>query len=125
MNKANKPQARNVARYVGEDGDTGSWVDGKKTYVGRVKEYWPGKGYGFIACQETQGIFQGDVFLHKKQVEEANLEKGNLVTFSVEINSKSRPQARNVERVKAPSYASESGRQAAPQSEADIQMEDA
>lgn len=122
MNKAKKPQARNVARFVGESADTGSWVDGNKTYVGRVDKYWPAKGYGFIACEETRGIFQSDVFLHKNQAEEANLQRMHLVTFSVEINSKGRPQARNVERVSAPSYAS---REPSAPAEADVQMEDA
>mmetsp|Transcript_19883 Transcript_19883/g.46529 ORF Transcript_19883/g.46529 Transcript_19883/m.46529 type:complete len:273 (+) Transcript_19883:68-886(+) len=121
LNKEKKPQARNVARCMG---DGKSWLDGSKTYVGRVKQYWPEKGFGFIACEETQSIFQCDVFLHKKQMEDAQLERGNLVTFSVEVNAKSRPQARNVERVSTPSYASAAATEPAEESSS-VQMEDA
>eukprot|EP00913_Durusdinium_trenchii_P003912 g3621.t1 len=53
MNEAGKPQAVNVERRVGSH-----WIDFSKVYVGTVKEYWPDKGFGFIACPETQMVFQ-------------------------------------------------------------------
>lgn len=94
MNEAGKPQAVNVERRVGSH-----WIDFSKVYVGTVKEYWPDKGFGFIACPETQMVFQSDIFLHKNEVEKNSLVKGNRVTFSVQVNNKNRPQARYVERL--------------------------
>lgn len=92
MNKKGRPQARNLQRHVPFG------VPPEKTFVGRVKAFSPAKGFGFIACDDTRNIFNSDIFLHKIQFETAGLEMGCLATFTVEVNAKGRPQARNVAR---------------------------
>jgi len=93
MNKAGRPQARNVERYV-----EGGWVPSTKSFLGRVKGFREDLGYGFIACEDTRNIFNADIFLHRNQYEAAGLVQGALATFTVEVNAKGRPQARNVTR---------------------------
>jgi len=110
-NKAGRPQARNVERYVEGAPPT-------KSFVGKVKSYSDELGYGFIQCEDTQNIFSGDIFLHKRQFDSAALERGCMVTFTVEINPKGRPQARNVEKFvpgAATEGSQEGAQQAAPQ----------
>eukprot|EP00415_Alexandrium_ostenfeldii_P004869 UN4869 len=116
MNKAGRPQARNVFRHVGE-----VWVPPTKNFVGRVKAFSKEKGFGFIECDDTRHIFNSDIFLHWKQFEEAGLEKGCLATFTVEVNAKGRPQARNVARFTPGSFTDSV---AAPEAEAGVVVEE-
>jgi len=93
MNKAGRPQARDVDRYVDS-----SVVPPTKTFVGRVKGFREDLGYGFLSCEDTRNIFSGDIFIHRNQYAPAELEPGCLATFTIEVNTQGRPQARNVAR---------------------------
>ncbi|CAE7590769.1 unnamed protein product [Symbiodinium sp. CCMP2592] len=53
-----------------------------------------GFGYGFIDCEETKLRFTRDVYVHRNQLE--GLQIGDEVTFTLMLNSKGEPQARNV-----------------------------
>jgi len=99
MNRNGKPQARSIEPFAEEPP-----VSPTKNFVGKVKKYSADQGYGFVECEETFSIFKGDIFLHRNQVEAANIVQGNLVTFSVEVSSKGQPQARNVERIVTNSF---------------------
>ena len=50
--------------------------------------------YGFIECEETKLRFSRDVYVHRKQME--GLQIGDQVSFTLMLNSKGEPQARNV-----------------------------
>eukprot|EP00929_Paragymnodinium_shiwhaense_P115073 TRINITY_DN83689_c0_g1_i1.p1 TRINITY_DN83689_c0_g1~~TRINITY_DN83689_c0_g1_i1.p1 ORF type:complete len:272 (-),score=77.15 TRINITY_DN83689_c0_g1_i1:126-941(-) len=70
-------------------------------YVGKVKSFAPGKGYGFIECAKLSEEHDCDVFLHERElhgVRSAAEVQGDVVTFAVEMNKDGRPQARDVER---------------------------
>merc|ERR1719323_2213478 len=70
-------------------------------FIGKIKSYAPMQGYGFIECDDTFQVYESDVFLHRMQVQDGRLgrpQKGDTVRFSVEMNKKGRPQARNVDR---------------------------
>lgn len=72
-------------------------------HVGEIKSFAQQQGYGFIQCDDTFARYKNDVFLHKKQVDEAGLRKISLkdkLRFTVELNKNGRPQARKVERFK-------------------------
>lgn len=65
------------------------------TYIGYLKSYNPGQGYGFIACDDTFKIHKSDVFIHKAQIEEKSdgaPEIGQWVEFIVKPNDKNQPQ---------------------------------
>jgi len=94
INEKGQPQAKNVER---RDGKMEGTQSSDKTFVGRVKSYYPKQGFGFIECDETSSIYNSDIFLHKNQAEEASVEKGNMVTFSVQVMN-GKPQAREVVR---------------------------
>lgn len=69
---------------------------------GYIRMYNPAKGWGFICCEE----FDGDIFLHSKHmVSHAPREyighfhsnqEGQQVSFDLDLQHKSRPQALNV-----------------------------
>lgn len=80
LNSKGRPQARDVRRR----------------FEGKVKSYFLQNGYGFIACSE-QGLFDGDVFLHKNQADKLKLTIGDEVTFAVQVSDKGQAQARNVQ----------------------------
>jgi len=62
---------------------------------GVVKSFNMDNGYGFIACPELQEMgFTNDVFLHQQQRGEAKV--GEEVIFTVYLNSKGQPQAKDL-----------------------------
>eukprot|EP01064_Diplonema_japonicum_P020938 TRINITY_DN304_c1_g1_i3.p1 TRINITY_DN304_c1_g1~~TRINITY_DN304_c1_g1_i3.p1 ORF type:complete len:223 (+),score=78.14 TRINITY_DN304_c1_g1_i3:68-736(+) len=61
---------------------------------GAVKSFNTTSGFGFIECEEVQRRYHRDVFLHKAQAGEVSV--GTKVEFSIDINSKGMPQARDV-----------------------------
>lgn len=63
-------------------------------YTGRIKSYNSEKGFGFIECQATQMLYNRDVFLHKAQI--GDMQPGQWVMFSCEINKTGMPQAKDV-----------------------------
>ncbi|KAJ9447308.1 hypothetical protein DIPPA_11524 [Diplonema papillatum] len=62
--------------------------------LGMVKSFSTGSGFGFIECEEVQRRYRRDAFLHRAQAGEVTV--GNVVEFSVDVNEKGMPQARDV-----------------------------
>jgi len=80
----------------------GGSSDGPGTrYVGRLQNYSQKNGYGFLACDDTKAKYNADVFLHKAQYNELQVQSGGyiqigaMVEFSVE-EKEGKPQARQV-----------------------------
>eukprot|EP01059_Diplonema_ambulator_P033605 TRINITY_DN7119_c0_g1_i1.p1 TRINITY_DN7119_c0_g1~~TRINITY_DN7119_c0_g1_i1.p1 ORF type:complete len:293 (+),score=97.37 TRINITY_DN7119_c0_g1_i1:70-879(+) len=65
---------------------------------GTVKSFSNSSGFGFIECTEVQRKYSRDVFLHKAQAGDA-VTVGTKVEFSIDINAKGMPQARDVKLV--------------------------
>jgi cold shock CspA family protein len=63
-------------------------------YIGFVREYNSRRGFGFIICAETWMIYKHDVFLHRYQAR--RISAGDQVIFSIDLNARGQPQARNV-----------------------------
>ena len=65
-------------------------------WMGRIKRYQDGPmgGYGFIDCDDLKLRYGRDVYIHKHQM--AGLQIGDEVSFTIALNSKGEPQARNV-----------------------------
>lgn len=92
LNAQGRPQATDVRRFLDQ-----VEVETTAIFVGTVKRFSADMGYGFIACEETQRKFGGDIFLHKNQAEEAgDLQEGDGVSFTVQVSSRGQAQARNV-----------------------------
>lgn len=68
-------------------------------FVGTMKSFSPDHGFGFIECPATHSVYNRDVFLHQKQMGATGLVVGDRVQFSVELNARGQPQARNVLKV--------------------------
>ena len=71
---------------------------GEERYIGRIKRYQDGPlgGYGFIDCDEVKSRFSRDVYIHKNQM--IGFQIGDEVSFTIALNNKGEPQARNVMR---------------------------
>jgi cold shock CspA family protein len=63
-------------------------------FAGRIKSFNAQKGFGFIECPEAHAIYGRDVFLHKAQI--GDFSTGSEVTFCVDTNKASMPQARDI-----------------------------
>lgn len=70
----------------------------EERYIGRIKRYQDGPmgGYGFIDCDEVKTRFSRDVYIHKNQM--IGFQIGDEVSFTIALNNKGEPQARNVMR---------------------------
>eukprot|EP00930_Biecheleria_cincta_P059898 TRINITY_DN45611_c0_g1_i1.p1 TRINITY_DN45611_c0_g1~~TRINITY_DN45611_c0_g1_i1.p1 ORF type:complete len:550 (-),score=55.81 TRINITY_DN45611_c0_g1_i1:23-1672(-) len=69
-------------------------------YVGKIVSFNSSKGWGYINCPELFAIYQKDVFLHKDYVAEGDaFDAQDMVSFSVELNEKGMPQARDIRAV--------------------------
>lgn len=106
INKSGKPQARNVVLEKGVN-SVEAPVDPSLSKVvgevfnGHIKSFNIGRGLGFIVCPDLQRAFGGrDIYLSKTHAPEGRLTAGQEVKFSLWIDRKGQPQARNVELVK-------------------------
>ena len=64
-------------------------------FMGRVKSYQPGTGYGFIECEETYRYFRRDVYLRRHQLEQLDIRTvpmGTDILFRVVVPD-GKPQA--------------------------------
>ena len=68
----------------------------EERFIGRVKRFQegPGGGYGFIDCDEAKLRFTRDIYIHRNQM--VGLQIGDEVSFTIVLNNKGEPQARNV-----------------------------
>eukprot|EP00439_Symbiodinium_sp_Y106_P065630 s1513_g10.t1 len=77
-----------------------SWAPADRSneerFIGRVKRFQdgPAGGYGFIDCDETKLRFTRDIYIHRNQM--IGLQIGDEVSFTISLNNKGEPQARNV-----------------------------
>mmetsp|Transcript_81448 Transcript_81448/g.143840 ORF Transcript_81448/g.143840 Transcript_81448/m.143840 type:complete len:452 (+) Transcript_81448:93-1448(+) len=62
---------------------------------GTVKSFSQTTGFGFVACEEIQQVYQRDVYLDKSNIPQ-NWRVGQFVEFSVTFNNRSQPQAKRV-----------------------------
>eukprot|EP01059_Diplonema_ambulator_P004626 TRINITY_DN14340_c0_g1_i1.p1 TRINITY_DN14340_c0_g1~~TRINITY_DN14340_c0_g1_i1.p1 ORF type:complete len:394 (+),score=46.97 TRINITY_DN14340_c0_g1_i1:77-1258(+) len=79
----------------------------EQVYMGVVKSFTQGSGpdgkggFGFIKCDDTERLYERDVFLHRNQLTEGpntprDFVVGMKLTFQVQLNARNMPQARNV-----------------------------
>eukprot|EP00439_Symbiodinium_sp_Y106_P050546 s1863_g6.t1 len=66
------------------------------TYVGQIKSV--GGAYGFIACEDLRDSFTRDVYVSRTAYA-GKWEVGTLVSFTVVVNDKGKPQARDVQQI--------------------------
>merc|ERR1740121_1753108 len=78
------PEATNV-RSMGH-------VDEHQIYAGSVKLFNREKGWGFVTCDETQRLFNKDIFIHKKDLGGHIPTEGESVSFQVIISESGRPE---------------------------------
>eukprot|EP00415_Alexandrium_ostenfeldii_P001484 UN1484 len=104
INKNGKPQARQV---VLEDVGPGSQMlsggpgatagIAEKVYVGRVKSFNVGRGFGFVMCSELMHTFGGrDIYVSKGHAPEGRLTPGQEVQFHLQVDRYGQPQARDI-----------------------------
>merc|ERR1712048_365600 len=72
------------------DGELGNLFEGS------VKSFSEEKGWGFLEGAQLQEVFGKDIFLHKRELDGENPSKGDIFTFSVEIDKLGQPVAKNV-----------------------------
>lgn len=65
----------------------------KSSYAGTVKSFNPGKGWGFIECEETFTLYGKDVFVMRTGLPRGYAEKGDQVKFTV-FDGKTGPEAK-------------------------------
>lgn len=82
------PHAINIRPFAAQ-------VSVEQTFVGIVKSFNEGKGWGFIESESARQLFQQDVFLHTKELHGVSAAAGTQVQFSVDIST-GRPAAKNV-----------------------------
>lgn len=90
----------------GKDGKKGKKRDGPMPgkpdehevvgeFQGVIKSFNPKSGYGFISCPDLKEVgCPNDVFLHHQQL--GGFEVGSTVQFTVYMNSKGQPQAKDL-----------------------------
>eukprot|EP00928_Gymnodinium_smaydae_P008670 TRINITY_DN1315_c1_g2_i1.p1 TRINITY_DN1315_c1_g2~~TRINITY_DN1315_c1_g2_i1.p1 ORF type:complete len:463 (-),score=112.66 TRINITY_DN1315_c1_g2_i1:103-1491(-) len=86
--------ARNPGAALAGAGVPGA-VPGQ-AYMGAIKEFDAGKGFGFISCDQTRGIYGKDVFLLRSALREQPANPGDPVQFTVQMGEKG-PVAHNVQ----------------------------
>jgi len=73
--------------------DSREGVEG--TYLGTIKSYNPQKGWGFVACDDTQQLYGKDILVLADELPSGNTTQGQQVYFSVSQGRKG-PLATNV-----------------------------
>jgi len=64
-------------------------------FTGTIKNFNDSKGFGFIECEQSLAIYNKDVFVHKRELNEAPAKSGDQVQFQVDISG-GRPAAKSV-----------------------------
>lgn len=115
LNEKGMPQARDIRPSAARGSQRGGAIPaqamqapkrqrhgaaGKNFYTGKIVSFNPSKGWGYINCQELFATYQKDVFLHQDYMAEGSaFDAGDMVSFSVELNEKGMPQARDIRAV--------------------------
>lgn len=63
-------------------------------FMGTIKSFAEGTGYGFIECPEIKAQFACDVFLHYTQ--RRNYKVGNKIKFTAVLNKDGKPNAKDL-----------------------------
>lgn len=63
-------------------------------FKGKIKSWWPEKGYGFLDCTETYEVYACDIYINRLAI--GLFQKGDEVHFSVELNKEGKPQGKNL-----------------------------
>eukprot|EP00933_Yihiella_yeosuensis_P013637 TRINITY_DN12536_c0_g1_i3.p1 TRINITY_DN12536_c0_g1~~TRINITY_DN12536_c0_g1_i3.p1 ORF type:complete len:616 (-),score=164.19 TRINITY_DN12536_c0_g1_i3:127-1974(-) len=87
-------------------------------FTGTVTRIDKTKGFGFIKSDQTQALYNQDIFLHTSECGGADLGQGDTVSFTTELVPGKGPQARTVIKIasaQAPGMPMMSGVQAVPQ----------
>jgi len=75
---------------------------GDKRYIGIVKSFNQGNGYGFLSSEEITRNFGQDIFAHQLEIDKLNgtensaLIPGTPISFTVVANKRGQPQAREL-----------------------------
>lgn len=96
LNAKRQPQALDVTPSVSPGRDPRE----RQRFVGCVRNLFPDRGFGFIKCDETQQKFGKDVYLNSSTI--CNVEIGQVVSFTIGLNSRQQPQAQEVEIIPSP-----------------------
>jgi len=70
----------------------GAPADGE-TYEGEIISFDCGSGRGFISCEGVKATFDQDVYVHRKVLAQAKANVGDVVRFTIHVNSQGLPQA--------------------------------
>jgi len=73
-----------------------------RQFIGMIKSYNSGNGYGFVECAETFAIYGRDIFLHRTEYEACGVDVGSQVRFTIVLSEKAQPRAVNVGRHSGP-----------------------
>eukprot|EP00927_Polykrikos_kofoidii_P061703 TRINITY_DN56540_c0_g1_i1.p1 TRINITY_DN56540_c0_g1~~TRINITY_DN56540_c0_g1_i1.p1 ORF type:complete len:342 (+),score=59.77 TRINITY_DN56540_c0_g1_i1:67-1026(+) len=93
------PEARDV-RPLGQELAVQPHHAANRVFNGRVKMFSAEKGWGFIACEETHQIYGKDIFVHKREFQDAgDMHDDDQVQFTVDVGKDGKPEARTVSRV--------------------------
>mmetsp|Transcript_6201 Transcript_6201/g.18594 ORF Transcript_6201/g.18594 Transcript_6201/m.18594 type:complete len:344 (+) Transcript_6201:113-1144(+) len=99
LNKDGKPQARHVVLVDAgpvKSQKTSSAVAGR-SYLGRVKSFNVGRGFGFLTCPEVLDVFGGrDIYVSKQHAPDGQLTPGQEVQFRLYIDRFGQPQGRDI-----------------------------
>lgn len=76
--------------YVGEEEGTDSLL------TGTIKSFNKEKGWGFVTSEEIQATFGKDIFLHRKEIGDADPSVGDVVQFIVDIGNTGQLEATQV-----------------------------
>merc|ERR1719387_605032 len=82
-------------------------IENPEAYTGFVTSFQLDRGYGFISCLKAKQLYGRDVILHQGEYEDIGV--GDAVHFSVVLNIKSMPLARNVRKAGAPGASEATG----------------
>jgi len=63
-------------------------------FKGRIKSWWPEKGYGFLNCDQTYAVYGCDIYINRLAI--GLFQKNDEVHFSVELNKEGKPQGKNL-----------------------------
>jgi len=80
--KTQQPQAYDLQDVLLQDNEQ---------YVGSVKSFSEKRGFGFLACPETEAKYGQDVYVHHQELGQCPV--GSQVAFLVRLNEKNQPQA--------------------------------
>lgn len=68
----------------------------RERFIGVLKSYSPAQGYGFFSCDEVWALYSRDTYFDKSQMPKPSWSTGQTIEFSVILNTRNQPQARDI-----------------------------